>query len=367
MAIKAVIIGFSHMHVNEIALYIKEAKGIELCAAADVPSKAEAIAPKRYTPAWNLRNVKENYCSDIYEDYRQMLDEVKPDIAFILTENVQKPEVVSECAQRGVNVSIEKPIAVNLEEARKIEAVVREYGIEAVVNWPVAWRPYLYKLKNVLDSGVVGKPVKLRYINGHTGPLGKGAKHRGVSANAEEMTDEERAKTWWHQSQLGGGAYLDICCYGGYFAKWLMGDGEQSVMSYGANLNTPFGDTEDNFAAIVKYKDKMSILEGTWTTPRVVIPSGPMVVCTDGVVMCTGGAENAPDVKAYDIYGKEMEIPEVTIGEEFQNMPCHYVHHVTAGAAIFDMLTLDKNIEIMAIIDAAVKSSFSGKEEKIGD
>ena len=367
MAIKAVIIGFSHMHVNEIALYINDAEGMELCAAADVPSQTEAIAPKRYTPAWNLQNVRENYCSNIYDDYRKMLDEVKPDIAFILTENGQKPEVVLECAKRGVNVSIEKPIAVSLEEAKKIKASVDKYNIEAVVNWPVAWRDYLYKMKNALDSGVVGKPVKLRYINGHTGPLGKGAKHRGVSANAEEMTDDERGKTWWHKAELGGGVYLDICCYGGYFTKWLMGDGEQSAMSYGANLNTPFGNTDDNFAAIVKYDDKMSVLEGTWTTPRAVIPSGPMVICTEGVVMCTGGAENEPDVKAYDIYGNEIELNNAELGEEFKNIPCHYVNHIRTGEPIFDMLTLDKNIEIMAIIDAAVTSSKSGKEEKICD
>lgn len=367
MAIKAVIIGFSHMHVNEIALYINDAEGMELCAAADVPSQTETIAPKRYTPAWNLQNVRENYCSNIYDDYRKMLDEVKPDIAFILTENGQKPEVVSECAKRGVNVSIEKPIAVSLEEAKKIKASVDKYKIEAVVNWPVAWRDYLYKMKNALDSGIVGSPVKLRYINGHTGPLGKGAKHRGVSANAEEMTDDERGKTWWHKAELGGGVYLDICCYGGYFTKWLMGDGEQSAMSYGANLNTPFGNTDDNFAAIVKYDDKMSVLEGTWTTPRAVIPSGPMVICTEGVVMCTGGAENEPDVKAYDIYGNEIELNNAELGEEFKNMPCHYVYHIRTGEPIFDMLTLDKNIEIMAIIDAAVKSSKSGKEEKICD
>lgn len=301
MAIRAVIIGFSHMHVNEIALYITEAEGMELCAAADVPSKAESIEARRYTPAWNLQNVRENYCPDIYEDYKKMLDEIKPDIAFILTENGQKSEVVFECAKRGVNVSIEKPVASSLEEAKRIKESVEKYGIEAVVNWPVAWRSYLYKMKNALDSGIAGRQIKLRYINGHTGPLGKGARHRGVSANAEEMTDEERGKTWWHKAELGGGVYLDICCYGGYFAKWLMGDGEESVMSYGANLNTPFGNTEDNFAAIVKYRDKMAVLEGTWTTPRVVIPSGPMVICTDGVVVCTGGAENEPDVKAYDI------------------------------------------------------------------
>ena len=88
--IKAVIIGFSHMHVNEVALYISEQPSFELVAVADVPSEAEAIEALRYTPVWNMQNVKENYCANVYEDYKQMLDEVKPDIAFILTENAQK-------------------------------------------------------------------------------------------------------------------------------------------------------------------------------------------------------------------------------------------------------------------------------------
>ena len=58
---------------------------------------------------------------------------------------------------------------------------------------------------------------------------------------------------------------------------------------------------------------------------------------------------------------------DAELGEKFKNMPCHYVNHIRTGEPIFDMLTLDKNIEIMAIIDAAAKSSVSGKEEKIGD
>ena len=118
-SIKAVIIGFSHMHVNEVALYITECPDMELLAVADVPSKATAIPALRYTPAWNLANVREKYCANVYEDYEQMLDEVKPDLAFILTENGQKPAVAEACAKRGVNISIEKPIAVSLAEAKK--------------------------------------------------------------------------------------------------------------------------------------------------------------------------------------------------------------------------------------------------------
>ena len=365
--IRAVIIGFSHMHVNEVALYISEQPSFELVAVADASSRTEQIEALRYTPVWNMQNVKENYCANIYDDYILMLDEVKPDIAFILTENVQKVEVVEECAKRGINVSIEKPIAMNLEEALKMQKIIKDAGIEAVVNWPVMWRPYVHKMQQALEKRIVGEPIKLHYMNGHTGPLGKGAKHRGVAAKAEEMTDEQRSKTWWHQEKLGGGVYLDISCYGAFFTKWLMGDGEESVLAYGANLNTPFGDTADNFAAIVKYDGKMSVLEGTWTTPRVMMPSGPTVLCKDGVITCTGGAENQPDVKVYDIFGEEVPVPEFALSDDYKNMPWHYAAHVNEGKPIHEMLTFDKNVEIMAIMDALMKSSKSGKEEKISD
>ena len=365
--IKAVIIGFAHMHVNEIALYISEQPDFEIVGISDVESGVEKITDFRYTQGWNLNNVKENYCNSIYDDYKKMLDEVKPDIAFILCENSMKFEVFSECAKRKINVSLEKPMSVSYAEAKEMEKIAEETGIEAVVNWPVMWRKYLHKFKNILDSGVVGSPIKMRYLNGHTGPLGKGARHRGVMANADEMTDNEREKTWWHQEKYGGGVFLDICCYGCLFSRWFMGDGEEKIFSYGANLNTDFGDTDDNFSAIIKYPGKMSVIEGTWTTPRMAIPSGPMVVCTAGVIMCTGGAENEPDVKAYDIYGKEIEVPDIDFGDKFKNMPWHWANHVKTGEEIYNMLTLKENVKMMAILDAAMKSSKSGKEEKIGE
>ena len=365
MKIKAVIIGFAHMHVNEVALYITEQPDFELVGAADVNAGEEKIADLRYTAGWNLKNVRENYCDNIYNDYRKMLDELKPDYAFIMCENCLKPEIVEECAKRNVNVSIEKPIASSLDEAKKIRKCVKKYGIEAVVNWPVVWRDYIHKMKAALDKRLVGEPLKLRYINGHTGPLGKGAKHRGVSENADEMTDEQRGKTWWHRSKLGGGVFLDICCYGCLFSQWFLGGGAESVSAVGENLNTPFGDTDDNFAAIIKYKGKMSVIEGTWTTPRAAIPSGPMVMCSEGIILCTGGAENSPDVKAYDIYGNEVKIPTFEFPKNLANMPSHLANHIKTGEKVYDILTLDENMKIMAVLDAAMRSSKSGKAEEV--
>ncbi len=365
--IRAVIIGFAHMHVNEIALYISEQPDTQLVAIADVQCTPDQIPPLRYTQGWNLENVRTNYCDRVYDDYRQMLDTEKPDIAYIMCEHCLKPAIVEECAKRHINVSIEKPVAMDLDGAKKIQQIVKQYGILAVVNWPVVWRGYILKLEAALRGRLVGEPIKLRYINGHTGPLGKGAKHRGVSANAEEMSDELRSRTWWHNLRYGGGVFLDICCYGCLFSRWLMGKGAKRALAYGANLNTPFGDTEDNFAAIIQYDGKMSVLEGTWTTPRAVIPSGPMVLCSDGVIVCTGGAEAAPDVKAYDMYGNEVAIPDVEVGDAYKNMPWHYANHILNGKPIHEMLTLDANVEMMAILEAVVNSSRNGTEEPVRD
>ena len=59
--IKAVIIGCAHMHVNEIALYITEAEGINLVAAADLMPDTPEIVKARYTRDWNKENIKNNY------------------------------------------------------------------------------------------------------------------------------------------------------------------------------------------------------------------------------------------------------------------------------------------------------------------
>ena len=81
--------------------------------------------------------------------------------------------------------------------------------------------------------------------------------------------------------------------------------------------------------------------------------------------MCTGGAENAPDVKAYDMFGNELEIPENTLGDEYKNMTWQYANHINNGVSMHEMLTLEANMDVMALLDGAIKSSASGKEERL--
>ena len=363
--IKAVIIGFAHMHVNEIAEYITTQPDFKLIGFADVPPDTPENTSARYTRAWNISNNSEKFGINPYDDYRKMLDELKPDIAFILCENAKKPDVVLECAKRGINVCIEKPMAVSLEAAKKIEEIVKKYNIEAIVNWPVIWRPYIHKGIAALKSGVIGKLIKAFYINGHTGPLGKGAKHRGVSEKAQEMTDEERASTWWYKSETGGGALLDIGCYGCFFNEWVRDADDKpiSVMAFAGNYNTPFMDSPDNMAGIIEYKDSFGVVEGTWTVPQASLPTGPIYMGTEGVIYCTEEKE----IEIMNVYGEKIDVPEYEITPHISNIADHYAYCKKTGTPLIKTVTLDFNIRLMALIDAAIKSTKSGKKEKINE
>ncbi len=356
--IRAVIIGFAHMHVNEIAQYISDTPDFQLVGFADVPPTLPEKTQARYTRAWNLQNNAAKFGITPHADYRAMLDELKPDMAFLLCENARKPEVVLECAKRGINVSIEKPMAVTYQEALRIADIVRQYGIEAVVNWPVIWRPYIHRQLAALESGVIGTLVKSYYINGHTGPLGKGAKHRGVSEKAQEMTDDERASTWWYQGAPGGGAFLDIGCYGCLFSTWARKDDDRplSVTAMAGNYNTPYMDSVDNVAALIAYRRSMSVIEGTWTTPQAALPTGPVYCGTDGVLYCTADRE----IKAMNLYGEEIALPDLPIPEHIANLPDHYAFCKRTGTPLVKTVTLDYNLRVMALLDAAIRSAETG-------
>ena len=365
--IRTVIIGFAHMHVNEIALYIDGQPETALIGLSDIAPEIPENTDKRYTRAWNLENVRKLSSAPVYPDYKEMLDELHPDWAYILCENNMKPEVALECAKRKVNVVVEKPMAADLSGAELIASLPSEYNVEVAVNWPVAWRKYLHVFKSAVDSEIVGKPIRLRYINGHTGPLGKGAKHRGVTAAAEEMTDDERSRIWWYRSDCGGGAFLDILCYGCYFTRWLLGRADR-VIACGANLGTPYADSEDNTAAIFRFdknsgRERMSVAEGSWTIPRAIVPAGPQLICENGAVVCEGGADSGQHTEAYSLSGERLELPESLPDDSMKNMPWHIAAHMK-GKPLFEPLTPEFNLDVMRMLDAAIRSNASGHEER---
>ncbi len=363
--LRAGIIGFAHMHVNEVVLYLYDHPDYILAGGADLTPDTPENKPARYTREWNKNFNSETYGLPIYPDVDTLLDKAELDIAFILCENSKKVEIVEKVARRGITCIIEKPMCLTADEARRIIEIQKETGVDMFVNWPIAWRGYLYAVKNAVDSGIVGRPIKIEAHAGHTGPLGVGAKHRGVTEEAEPLTDGDRAATWWYQDKCGGGVYLDMLCYGAMYCLFYAGDDVKRVTASAYNLNTKYGDIADNVTALYEYDDLLAITDTTWTTPASLLPPGPTVFCEGGAVRPERDENGNVYVAVYDLSGERLEAPEFVFPSYMKDMPSQYAAHKTEGAPMPFISKLENNLRVMEMIDAARLSVKEGKKIEI--
>ncbi len=359
------IIGFGHMHINNVAALYAKHPQVEMAACADtVPAKPE-LRSAPYTREWNKQFAQtELGVKKAYDDYNEMLEKEQLDIVIVTSENVRHADIVEACAKAGANVCIEKPMAGTLSDALRMARACEAAGTTLLVNWPLTWSAAARKAKALIDEGVIGRVLEVKWRAGHTGPLGPSAAHEGVSEVADGMTGPERGATWWHQAAAHGGAMLDFCCYGAMISYWYVGEKATAAMGMKANLNSHWGDAEDNGVILVRFPSAMALLEGTWTTFDHGVPTGPIVYGTTGtlVVDNRGGR---PVVRLERGHGQTTIYEVEPLPEGRQDVAQEYIHHLETGEPLHPSLGLWFNVDVMAILDAGVRSAASAKLEVV--
>ena len=360
------VIGFGHMHINNVLGLFAAHPRVELVAGADtVPDRPERRSGP-YTRQWNLEHaIKDLGLPRSYDDYREMLAAERLDIVIVTSENAKHPEVVEACAAAGAGVCVEKPMAMSLSDALTMVRSVQAAGTTMLVNWPMTWNPAAHKAKALIDSGAVGRVIGVKARLGHTGPLGSGAKHAGVAQEAAPLTATELGAVWWHSLAAGGGAMLDFCCYGAMIARWFVGEPAVAAVGMRANLNSPFGDADDNGAMIVRFPSAMGIFEGTWTTWDHGVGGGPVVYGTEGTLVMET-RDGKPVVREeHGSAGKTTVHKVRPLPKGRHDIAHEYVHHLETGDAVHPTLDIPVNLDAMAILDAGVRSADSGKLEPV--
>lgn len=359
------IIGFAHMHINNVAALYARHPQVELVACADTVPDVPELREAPYTRGWNLKNALTNISvPKAYDDYHEMLEKEQFDIVICCSENAKHPEVVEACAEAGVNVQVEKPMAASLSDALRMVRAVQAAGTTMIVNWPLTWSSAARKAKALIEEGVIGRVLEVKWRGGHTGPLGPGAAHAGVSEEAAPMTGIERGATWWHQTAAGGGAMLDYCCYGSMVSRWYIGEPAIAAVGLKGNLNSHWGDADDNGAMIVRFPGAMGLFEGSWTTWDHGVSPGPIVYGTTGTLVIER-RDGMDIVRLERGHGQTTIYEPDPLPEGREEIASELIHHLDTGEPVHQTLEAAFNLEVMAILDAGVRSAASGKLETV--
>lgn len=129
----------------------KDIPGVELVAVADDDKAGLAAAVKRL-------GVERGFL-----DYREMLDKVKPDVVTIAQRWVDKhAEMVVACAERGVHMYMEKPLAPTLADADAMVVACERTHAKLAVGHITRYSPLIDVVKQLIADGKIGRVLEYR-------------------------------------------------------------------------------------------------------------------------------------------------------------------------------------------------------------
>jgi predicted dehydrogenase len=360
------VVGFAHMHVNNVAALFARHPQVEMAACADTVAVRPELRVAPYTREWNRAHVVAacEVKKDWGQEWEAMLAQEKLDIVVCCTENARHADVVEACAAGGSAVCVEKPMAVSLEHAMRMVRATRAADTTMAVNWPLTWSPAVRLARELVAGGELGRVLEIKWRAGHTGPLGPGAAHAGVDDTAAPMSGEERAATWWHQAAAGGGATLDFCSYGGMICRWFLGEPAVAALGMKANLDSQWGDVDDNGAILLRFRQAIGLLEASWTTLDHGVPCGPIVYGTSGTLV-VDTAEGRETVRIERGHGNSRVLQPTPLQPGREQVPGELINHLETGEALHPTLDREFNLEVMAMLDAGLRSSITGRLEPV--
>ncbi len=326
--IKVGVAGLIHGHVWGLINAWKNVDGAVLTAVADTTPLLEKAKPDFQRS---------------YTDWKEMLDKEELDALVVTSDNVESAEIAVQALGKGIPCLVEKAMAANAADADRMLAAQKASGKLLMINWPIALGAPLWSLKSAVDAGQIGKAFHMKFRIGHGGP--------------KEIGCDEYFVGWlYDEKRNGGGAIADFGCYGAAVALWVLGMPE-SVYCVRGNYTKDYDVCDDHAMIVLKYPKADAVLEGTWATNAFEQGGNPVVFGSEGTLSVEGNA------LAFYKSGQqraELEVAPLPLTNPAQ----YFMDCLRNGKQPGGILNPTLAANACRILDAAIKSSASGKAEK---
>lgn len=284
--------------------------------------------------------------SFFYSDLENMLDQTKPEAVVAYGSIFDHLEVVEACAPRGIHVMVEKPLAVNLKHAKRMAQLARKHNILLLTNYETSWYTSNHEAYRLIkEKNAIGNITRMLVYDGHQGPFEIGC--------GKEFTD------WLTDpKQNGGGAIIDFGCYGANLATWML-DGQRPVSVYAVmNHQKPdkYPKVDDDATILVQYPNVTVQIMPSWNWP--MNRKDMYVYGSQGYIY-----QSTPTQMTLFQNGKERYVKPTALEAPY-NDSFYYLKAAVRGEIKIhpsDLASLENNLIVVEILDAAVKSAQKGK------
>jgi len=198
---------------------IRASRRSRLAAVASRTSEAAEV----YARKWGIPTA--------YGSYEGLLADPNVDVVYIPLPNHLHTEWAVKAMQAGKHVLIEKPIALSVDDVKRVMQVSAETGKVAAEAFMYRHLPQTHKVQKLLAEGAIGDVRLIRGV--YTFNLTRAGNYR------------------WDAS-AGGGSLWDVGCYPISYARMIMGTAPVQVS--GCQVAAPSG-VDLSFAGTLCYPD----------------------------------------------------------------------------------------------------------------
>ena len=313
----------------------------DLCASED----AELVAGADPNPGLRKLFVESTGCERTHEDFEELLEAESPDAVYGFSATAHHADIVEMCAERGIHVMVEKPMAATLEQADRMLTAARRSGIRLRVNWPTAWQPRFATAMRLAREGGVGRIWQMTWRGGHCGP--------------EELgCSPEFCQFLFDKELNGSGAFTDYGGYGASLCVLFMEGSPNSVMAMAGRLVKTLIPVEDNGVLVMRYADALCRLEMTWSEAVPMKPAHDLVVYGTEATLAAG-----EQVVLYTRQQPDGEVvPLDPLPEGSRSATEHFISCLAQDLEPRGQTSAEVSRAAQEIVEAGLRSATSGTE-----
>ncbi|MFM9002172.1 MAG: Gfo/Idh/MocA family oxidoreductase [Acidimicrobiaceae bacterium] len=226
--LKLALIGLGRMgRVHALAL--AESKTIEVVAVADPSSQSIEFAKTTFTNA------------SMFADYRQAMQHAGVEACLIASPTPLHAEMVQHALSRQLHVLCEKPLALDVEVARKLANDAESKKLVLQIGHWRRFSPPWMTAKKLLDEGAIGEPVMIRL----------------------SQWDANSPPASFCDVKVSGGLAVDCGVHEYDLAEWYFGEPAQAVRAWNLPLIEKsleaVGDV-DNLCAVLEFAESRTAI-----------------------------------------------------------------------------------------------------------
>lgn len=338
--LRVAIYGLEHGHIGGFLHQFPKQQDVELVGIVE----ADKALADRYREQFHLDP------SLFYTSLDALVSARHPQALLVYTSVGEHRKVIETAAQHNLSVMVEKPLTISLDDALAIRRTARAHHIQVLVNYETTWYSSNRAVYDLINRGKLGNVRKVVVHDGHEGPKEIGVQPEFLKWLADPATN-------------GAGSLYDFGCYGADLMTWWMHGKAPISVTAVAQTDKPetYPRVDDDATIILQYPGVQAVLmpSWNWTFGR----KDSEIYGDKGYAITVGLT------KLRVRYVGEKQEQEVTPDplSPPQDTSLHYLAAVLNGSLKpdGDLTSLETNMIVMQILDAARESVRTGRTVKL--